>query len=48
VFFIGNSTGKSAAEKKAARTPTETVVVPAFQKLFAEWVEEFKALPIAK
>jgi activator of HSP90 ATPase len=47
VTFTGASNSKSAAEKKVVRTPAEKTVVPAFQKLFAQWSAEFKALPAA-
>jgi activator of HSP90 ATPase len=45
VTFTGTSADKSAAEKKVVRGPAEKVAVPAFQKLFAQWAAEFKALP---
>ena len=43
--FTGDSNEKTAAEKKAIRTPADATVIPLFRKAFAQWAEEFKGLP---
>jgi activator of HSP90 ATPase len=43
--FTGESTSKPASEKKPVRTAADKVVIPAFRKVFAQWAQEFKALP---
>jgi activator of HSP90 ATPase len=43
--FTGNSNSKSAAEKRPVRAAADKLVIPEFRKVFAQWAQEFKALP---
>lgn len=43
--FTGDSAKKSAQEKKVIRQPADKDVIPVFRKLFADWADEFKAIP---